>query len=522
VVRERNNLLSNFTLPASVDDPFTLTQVGQPGLSSLYNPDKKDFAPRVSIAWDVAGKGKTVVRTGFGMFYDAFSQDMVMGQAPYVGNDIPGPAYNNIRPDPLLSTGAVGGLITSGSHLFVPTTTCNLECDTFGFDRNIKTPYMENYNLNIQQQIMNKVAIQGGYVGSHGHRLWRFFDLSQPSNATVDAYDITYAQGIPGCYPGGGPGCIPSYGVPRNYITGNLYGSTYLLQENSTGKSNYNALQLSLRITGWHGITSMANYVWSRSMDNSSDGSDFEPNAAQPNDSNNPQREYGPSNFNIPHRFSWNFAYELPKRGGSWQRAKNGWGLNSVLTLQDGQPFQLNYFYEGDYSGGGDGFDRPDVVGPIQYDAKNPLNYLQLSSFAIPCSLTVAAQAAPTGSDQDCLPGTRHYGNEGRDSLHGPPFKEFNFAIYKNTAITERVNAQFRVDFFNLPNHPNFANPFLPAFFADAGIAGHQVINSREVGGTPTGGSSYPITATGDVGIGNPFLGGGGPRGIQMALKFTF
>jgi hypothetical protein len=74
------------------------------------------------------------------------------------------------------------------------------------------------------------------------------------------------------------------------------------------------------------------------------------------------------------------------------------------------------------------------------------------------------------------VPGTRHYGNEGRDSLRGPSFKEFNFAVFKNTAITERVNMQFRADFFNLPNHPNFANPF---------------------------------------------LGGGGPRGIQFAVKFS-
>jgi outer membrane receptor protein involved in Fe transport len=532
VVQEKNDLFSNFTLPASISEPFTLTQVGQPGLSQLYNPDKKDFAPRVSVAWDVAGKGKTVVRAGYGIFYDAFSQDMVMGHFPYDGDDIPGPAYNNIGPDPLLSTVAAGGTIGSGSPLFVPTTTCNFECDTFGFDRNIKTPYMENYNLNIQQQISSKAVIQASYVGSQGHRLWRFFDLSQPSNATVTAYDIGYAQAndVTGtaisCYPGGGPGCISAYGVPRNYISNNPYGTFYLLQENSTGKSNYNALQLSLRITRWHGITSIANYSWSRSLDNSSDGEDFEPNAAQPNDSNNPQREYGPSNFNIPQRFSWNFAYELPKMGGDWQRLKNGWGINSVLTLQDGQPFQLNYFYEGDYSGGGDGFDRPDVVGPIQYDAKNPLNYLQLSSFAIPCSSTqyvteaptAVGYTGPTGTEQDCVPGTRHYGNEGRDSLHGPSFKEFNFAIFKNTAITERVNAQFRVDFFNLPNHPNFANPFLPAFFADAGVAGYTLNSAgREVGAGP-----YPIVATGDVGIGNPFLGGGGPRGIQLAVKFTF
>jgi|HubBroStandDraft_1064217.scaffolds.fasta_scaffold00667_14 hypothetical protein len=515
VVQEKNNLLSNVTNFDAADATFTLTQVGQPGLSSLYNPDKKDFAPRISLAWDVTGKGKTVVRTGYGMFYDAFSQDMVMGHLPYSPDFDPGPAYNFVGPDPINSSGAnvlpgqSYGTISTGVPVYATSTpgVCGFECDTFAFDRNIKTPYMENYNLNIQQQITSKAVIQAGYVGSQGHRLWRFFDLSQPSNAQVTAADL-------GC------NCINDGSVPRNYITNNPYGTFYLLQENSTGKSNYNALQLSLRITGWHGITSIANYVWSRSMDNSSDGEDFEPNAAQPNDSNNPQLEYAPSNFNIPHRFSWNFAYELPKMGGSWQRAKNGWGINSVLTLQDGQPFQLNYNFEphDDYSGGGNLFDRPDVVGPIQYDAKNPANYLQLSSFAIPCTITTAAQAAPTGTDFDCVPGTRHYGNEGRDSLRGPAFKEFNFAIFKNTAITERFNMQFRADFFNLPNHPNFANPFLPAFIADAGTAGYAVNSAgREVGGGP-----YPITATGDVGIGNPFLGGGGPRGIQLAIKFTF
>ena len=77
---------------------------------------------------------------------------------------------------------------------------------------------------------------------------------------------------------------------------------------------------------------------------------------------------------------------------------------------------------------------------------------------------------------------------------------------------------QLRADFFNIINHPNFANPFLPAFIADAGIAGYAVNGTgREVGGGP-----YPIVATGDVGIGNPFIGGGGPRGIQLAAVFRF
>jgi len=504
VVQEKNNLLSNITsvAPSPGTGTFTLTQVGQPGLSSLYNPDKKDFAPRVSVAWDATGKGKTVFRAGFGLFFDAFSQDMVLGHLPYAPFFDPGPAYNNIGPQPILSTSAPSGSqIVAGSPIYTATTTCSFECDAFGFDRNIKTPYMENYNLNIQQQISNKAVLQLGYVGSQGHRLWRFFDISQPSTAQINAADVA-------C------NCINDFGGAARPLNGNPYGAFYVLQENSTGKSNYNALQASFRITGWHGITSIANYVWSRSLDNSSDGEDFEPNAAQPNDSTNPQLEYGPSNFNIPQRFTWNFAYEFPKTSGNWQKLKNGWGINSVATLQSGQPFQLNYNFEDDYSGSGNAFDRPDVVGPIKYNFRNPFNFLDLSSFAIPCTVTAA-----TGTAFDCVIGTRHYGNEGRNSLHGPSFKEWNFAVYKTTAVTERITMQFRADFFNILNHPNFANPFLPAFIADAGAAGFKLdsTGTREVGAGP-----YKIGATGDVGIGNPFIGGGGPRGIQLAAVFKF
>jgi outer membrane receptor protein involved in Fe transport len=510
VVQERNNLLSNITNLDLAGSTFTLTQVGQPGLSQLYNPDKKDFAPRVSLAWDVTGKGKTVVRAGFGMFFDAFSQDMVLGHLPYSPFFDPGPAYNNIGPAPIVEALANGGPIVGGVPLFAPTTPAScFECDVFAFDQNIKTPYMENYNLNFQQQISSKTVLQVGYVGSQGHRLWRFFDISQPSQAQITAADL-------GC------NCINSYGVPRNYIGNNFpYGAFYVLKENSTGKSNYNALQTSFRVNGWHGITSAVNFVWSHSLDNSSDGEDFVPNAAQPNDSNNPQLEYGNSNFNIPRRLTWNLSYEFPNRGGSWQRLKNGWGVDSVVNLQDGQPFHFNYNFEDDFSGSGNGFDRPDVVGPIVYHPNNPLDFVDLSSFAIPCTIQPGLTSQTiSGTAADCVPGTRHFGNMRRNSLHGPSFKEWNFALYKNTAITERVKMQFRVDFFNILNHPNFANPYLPAFLADPAVHGFQAVNGREVG-SPTGPSGV-ITATGDVGIGNPFIGGGGPRGIQLAAKFTF
>ncbi len=506
VVREKKNLLSNITgiSPAAGTGTFTLTQVGQPGLSSLYNPDKRDFAPRVSIAWDVTGKGKTVVRAGYGIFFDSFSQDMVLGHLPYAPFFDPGPAYNNIGPAAILSTGAVGGPIVAGSPVYAPTTTCSFECDVFGFDRNIKTPYMENYNLNIQHQLTSKTVLQLGYVGSQGHRLWRFFDLGQPSAAAINAADIA-------C------NCINDFGSAARPLAGNPYGAFYVLQENSSGKSNYNSLQASLRVNGWHGITSIVNYVWSKSLDNSSDGEDFEPNAAQPNDSTQPNLEYGPSNFNVPNRFTWIFGYNLPQMDGSMQKLRNGWGMNSAVTLQSGQPFQFNYNFEDDFSGSGNAFDRPDVVGPIVYHPHDPSNYVDLTAFAIPCTITPAAQAAPTGTAADCAIGSRHYGNLGRNALHGPTFKQWDMAIYKNTTLTERLKMQLRVEFFNVLNHPNFANPFLPAFIADPGVNGFGVSGKREVG---KGG--YPIVATGDVGIGNPFLGGGGPRGIQLAAKFTF
>ncbi|GAC1429544.1 MAG: hypothetical protein NVS9B5_33900 [Terriglobales bacterium] len=518
VVGEKNNLLSNITSvsPSPGSGTFTLTQVGQPGLARLYNPDKKNFAPRVSAVWDVTGKASTVVRAGFGLFFDSFSQDMALGHLPYAPFFDPGPAYNNIGSKPILSTGVQGGMITAGSPVYTPTTTCNYECDVFGFDRNIKTPYMENYNINIQQQLSSKTVLQVGYVGSQGHRLWRFFDLAQPSEAQINAADLA-------C------GCINDYGSAARPLAGNPYGAFYVLQENSTGKSNYNSLQTSLRINNWHGITSMVNYTWSKSLDNSSDGEDFEPNAAQPNDSTRPNLEYGPSNFNVPHRFTWNFGYDLPTMGGSMRKLKNGWGFSSIATLQSGQPFQLNYNFEDDFSGSGNGFDRPDVVGPIVYHPHDPTNYVDLSSFAIPCTVS-ATSATLTGFASDCVPGTRHYGNERRNSLHGPTYKQWDVAIYKSTALTERLTMQFRADFFNVLNHPNFANPFLPAFIADAaGSVSNPACNGGSGcgfqingAGQEVGTAGYHLTATGDVGIGNPFLGGGGPRGIQLAVTFKF
>ncbi|HWH61137.1 MAG TPA: TonB-dependent receptor [Terriglobales bacterium] len=513
VVQEKNHLFSDF-VPTSATTG-NLIQVGPGGLPNLYKPDKTNFSPRVSVAWDVTGRGKTVVRAGYGLFFDAFSQDMMLGHLPYPTFYAPGPAYNPIGPNPIqmaqINPAAldVNGAYIAGTPLYgVPD--CSFECDIFSFDRNLKTPYIENYNVNVQQQFNRNLMLQVGYVGSQGHRLFRFFDINQPSQATITAEDTA-------C------NCINDVSVSRNYGFPN--GAFYIFQENSTGKSNYHSLQTSLHVTNYRGFTSIVNYVWSKSLDNSSDGEDFVVNAAQPQDSNSPQKEYGLSNFDIRNRFTWILGYEFPKLSGSMQKLKNGWGVDSTITMQSGQPFTLNYNFEDDFSGGGDGFDRPDVVGRIVYHKRDPRNYIDLSAFAMPCLLAPGIdQTNLSGFASDCQPGTRHYGNLGRNALIGPTFKQWDLALYKNTPITERVTMQLRAEFFNLLNHPNFSNPVLPAFIADPASnlasgcgCGFHVANNREVGN-----GGYQITATGDVGIGNPFLGGGGPRGIQLAAKFTF
>jgi hypothetical protein len=526
IFHEKNNLLSNITALDPVGATLTLTQVGQPGLDRLYEPRYKNVAPRVSASWDPLGKGQTVIRSGFGVFFDSFSQDVFLSHLPYNSSFDPGPAYNPVGPAPIFSVSAAGGTIQSGQPVFnAPSTTA--AGDIFSVDRNSATPYLMNFNLNIQQQLSSRALAQIGYVGSVGRHLLRFRDINQPNQATITATDIAFAQAntyidpvsfatVP-CYPNGGPGCIPTYNSASRVYANNAYGAFYINQEEASAKSSYNALQASLRINDLHGVTSIANYSWSHSLDTASDSEDFVPNAAQPNDSTRPESEYGNSNFDVRNRFTWIFGYQLPAQSGRFAQLRNGWGVDSTVTLQDGQPFNLNYNFEDDFSGSGEGFDRPDLVGAPKY-SKNPTNFLNLNSFAIPCTLTPFALAnGTTGTAQDCVPGSRHFGSLGRDSLRGLPYKNWDLALYKNTHFGDRLALELRAEFFNIVNHPNFSSPLLPNFIADAAQNGFTQVGSREVSQ-----GNYAITATGDVGLGNPFLGGGAPRGIQLAAKFSF
>ncbi|HKN24949.1 MAG TPA: hypothetical protein VJX72_08900, partial [Candidatus Acidoferrum sp.] len=224
------------------------------------------------------------------------------------------------------------------------------------------------------------------------------------------------------------------------------------------------------------------------------------------------------------------FIYQFPNQKGRFQRLTNGWGLNGILTAQSGMPFHM-ILEADDFDGSGTDFPKPDVIGPLQYNYSDPSHFLNLSSFAVPCT-PIVIPATPTtpahpgfdGTAGTCQPGTRHFGNEVRNSLVGPPFRQLDFSIYKNTNITERLKLELRFEFYNLFNHPNFSNPLWPNFGSDPSYFGVTPSCSGCTWYSSNGHLSgyLPITTTADVGPGYPFLGGGGPRSIQIAAKFSF
>jgi outer membrane receptor protein involved in Fe transport len=501
VIHDTNGLLS-------VYDP-TQAPFGVVFRNPLYNKDFNNFAPRLSVAWDVFGKGKTVVRAGMGVFYDDFSQDAFTGQI-YENSFNDGVAYNPAGSQPvfiLKPTNPATPLVPD-APIFVRDVTS----DASTVPQNMRTPYVYNYNLNVQQEIFRDTVLQVGYVGSQGRKLLRLRDINQPTQAEITSADLS-------CLPSP---CINDGTVPRP-LTTPLSSiepfAPYAVNElSASATSSFNSMQVSLTQRHWHGFTHSIAYTWGHSIDTASDSQDFVPNASMPQDSNNVQGDKGPSNYDTRNRFVWATTYDFPKWSG---RLREGWSVSSVFTYISGHPFSMNYNFIDDYSGGGEFYDRPDVTGPIQFNRSDPRNYLNLSSFTVPCNFNSPFNNGDGFADS-CEPGTRHYGDLGRNSLLGPDFRNFDIALSKLTTITERFKLLFRVDAYNLTNHPNFANPLAVAFFADAA--------PNRSGAFPTGinpatGQSIgnlAITATSDVGLGNPVLGGGGQRSIQFALKLLF
>lgn len=476
VIAEERDRLSNF------DPQLGLVLVGTNGLDRLYARDLNNFSPRIGFAWDLDGKGKTVVRGGWGFFYDAFSQDFFVGQLPF-NTFNPGPAYNPVGPAPVLFSFSTVDVIQPG----VPVFTDFLDSDVFAVDRNLRTPYVQNFNLNVQRELVKNAVAQIGYVGSVGTKLFRYRDINQPVNPAVST-------------------ARPFDNGPFAPSGGTFF---YVNQLETTAVSNYHALQASLSLREIHGFSTTINYTWSHAIDNASDGQDYVANATQPDNSFRTDQERANSNFDVRQRFVWTFTYDVPNFWKSVPLVGEGWQLNGIVTVRSGSPFHVNLF--DDYNGTGEFFPRPDLVGDPYAGTRGPDNFLNLSAFAVPCRLDPQGD----GSAASCIPGTQHFGSLGRNSLIGPGYRNFDFSIFKSFSITDQVKLQFRTEVFNILNHPNFSSPLLPGFSADASFNGIDPVTGRGVG-------FLPITVTPDVGIGNPFLGGGGPRNIQLALKLTF
>ncbi|HUO61015.1 MAG TPA: carboxypeptidase-like regulatory domain-containing protein [Candidatus Acidoferrales bacterium] len=466
VIGEKNHAFSLF-------DPATDSL--KQNVSQLYPKDWANFAPRVSIVDDVVGNGKLVVRAGAGMFYDGASQDFFVGNQPWNTSAAEaGPAFNNITFSGSTLPVIPGGVAYNGYAAGTPIFSSYSASSAFTVAQNLVTPRYLEYNLNLESQLTKTMALQVGYVGSQGRHLFRFRDINQVDPAT-------------------GTSPYPNY--------------VYINQQETSASSSYNSLQASLKTRSWHGFTSTFNYTWAHSIDNASDGLDFVPNAAQPDNSYAPQNERASSNFDVRHRVQWYWNYTFPQfKNAKW--ITNGWSLDGMLNFATGQPYTVSYLFENDYNGSGEWFGRPDVNWSLVHQGTGGVNLLNLAAFSAPCTVN------PDGS---CVAGTQHFGNEGRNAFNASNYTNMDFSVSKTQHLTERLTVLLRADFFNIFNHPNFSNPLLPGFAVDFLQNG-----STNNAGKLTGTGFLAATATPDVGSGNPYLGGGGPRSAQFSVRFSF
>ncbi len=491
VLDEEDNRLSRY-------NPVTgLELLGSPGFGKLYDRDWNNFGPRLSFAWDPWGNGKTVIRAGWGLFYDAYSQDFFLWQFPWNTFNA-GVAHNPVGPSPELISFSPDAVLAVNDPVFDAGTFAGDTSDIGVVDPNLRTPYIQNFNFNVQRELWANTVLQLSYVGSLGTKLIRTREINQvlDLNAGVRPFD----SASPLC-----PTTTPTCPVD-NSVTPFIVN-----QVESTATSNFNSLQASFTQRDWHGWTHNVNYTWSHSIDTASDGMESVPNQATPNNSHDPHAERGNSNFDTRHRFVWSFIYDVPQLSDSYPRLTSGWQFSSVISLMSGHPYHVNFVDDFDSDGIYDFILRPDLVGDPFAGTGGPDNFLNLSAFAVPCTLD------PTGDGTvaSCLPGTLHFGSLPRNSLTGPDYRNVDFSIAKNTSLTERLSILFRADFFNLFNRTNFASPTLPAFIALAGFNGIDPITGRGVG-------FLPLQATADTGAGYPSLGGGAPRNIQFSLKLIF
>jgi hypothetical protein len=412
---------------ANVYDVTTrsLVPVGSNGVPrSGFEPDRNNFAPRVGFAWTVGEDQGTVLRGGYGVYYD--QAPLAPAEALYFNS----PFFDN---NIFFSLPGLPLTLNDPFPAFFP---FPLPDSALAIQRDLRTGYMHHWNFNVERKLGANTVLEVAYVGSKGTKLLTARDINQPAPSVL-------SPGLP---------LVPRPD-PR-------FDDINLLE--SRANSNYNALQARLQRQWAKGFSALVSYTWSKSID---DASNFFSSAGDPNfpqDSNNVAAERGRSNFDVRHRVSASYSYALPFGKGKQFLADDGllstilsgWETHGIVTLQSGRPFTVALLPELDNSGTGRsilGFganDRPNFIGDSELSSRSTSQWFNTSAFAFPA------------------PGT--FGNAGRNILDGPGFQNVNASLVKNTAFSERVNLQFRAEAFNLFNHPNFNLPdnFLgsPAF----------------------------------------------------------
>ncbi len=390
----------------------TLTQVGTNGVPrSGYQTDKNNFAPRVGLAYTL--NDDTVVRAGYGVYYDQSA--LAPGEALYFNQ----PYFTLSLFFPL----GPQQLITL-SDPFPRNFPFQLPATALAFQRDLATPYMQHWNLNVQRQLGRNRVLEVGYVGSKGTKLLASRDINQPALASP---------------------------VSPNRRPNPFFADINLVE--SRAGSSYHSLQVRLQQRLTDGLALLSSYTYAKSID---DASSFFTSAGDPNfpqNSYDTRQERGRSNFDVRQRLSVSYSYDLPfgrgRRFGDGQgflsTLLSGWQTNGVVTLQTGRPFTVALLSDIDQSNTGRsnlGFganDRPNVTGEARLSNRTPERWFNTSAYAFPAFGT--------------------FGNAGRNTLDGPGYQNVNASLVKHTRLSESASLQLRAEAFNLFNRPNFDLP---------------------------------------------------------------
>jgi hypothetical protein len=399
---------------ANLYDPATqsLVQVGTNGIPRGGSaPDRNNFAPRVGVAWR-PGHASTMVRSGYGIYYDQSA--LATGEGLYF--NAPYFIFNLFFP--------FGQYPLTLADPFPADFPIPLPASALAIQSDLRTAYIQQWNFNLQQEVGRDRVFEVAYAGSKGTKLLGARDLNQP---------------LPSAQPMN----------PRPVVQ---FADINILE--SRGNSSYQSLQSRFQQRFHHGLTALASYTWSKSIDDASSFFSSAGDANFPQNSHDTRADRGLSNFDLRHRFSLSYSYDLPLGKG---RLRGGWQTFGIWTFQTGRPFTVALLPNVDNSNTGQsilGFggsnDRPNVLHPAALSHPTPDRWFDVTAFALP----------PFGS----------FGNAGRNILTGPGYQSINVSIVKNTRLNEHAELQIRAEAFNLLNHVNFDLPDIffgsPAFGA--------------------------------------------------------